>query len=40
VEIDNMNIGEVKSYAKAGHDGWQDLIGHEEQSMGSICVNV
>ena len=32
-----MNIKELKSYAKAHRNGWQDLINHEEEGVGSMC---
>lgn len=28
-----MNIGDLRAYAKVCHDGWQDLVCHEEASM-------
>ena len=38
-EIDNMSIEELRTYAKNYHNGWQDLIIHEEEGMRSVCVN-
>lgn len=35
-----MNIEEVKAQEKGCCDCWKDLIGHEEEGMGSTCVNV
>lgn len=33
-----MNIEDLPSYPNLYHDGWQELIGHEEEGMGSMCV--
>jgi len=38
-EIDNMNTEELKAYAKACRNGWKDLIVHEGEGVGSVCVN-
>ena len=38
-EIDNMSVEDMKTYAKNRHNGWHDLILHEEEGMGTICVN-
>ena len=38
-EIDNMSVEDLKTYAKNFRNGWKDLIVHEEQGMGTICVN-
>ena len=34
-----MNTHEPKAYAKACHNGQQGLILHEEEGVGSVCVN-
>ena len=34
-----MNIEELKAYAKVFRNGWQDLIVHQEESVGSVFVN-
>lgn len=34
-----MNIEELKVYAKCCRNDFQDLIFHEEEGVGSICVN-
>jgi hypothetical protein len=39
-EIDRMSLEEVQAYAKFCHNGWKDLIGHEEGGIGSICVTI
>ena len=38
-EIDNMRIEDLRTYAKNCRNGWQDLIIHEEEGMGFVCVN-
>ena len=38
-EIDNMNVEDLRIYAKNFRNGWQDLIIHEEEGMGTVCVN-
>ena len=38
-EIDNMNVEDLRIYAKNCRNGWQDLILHEEEGMGMVCVN-
>lgn len=34
-----MNIENIKAYAKGYCNGWQDLIVHKEEGVGSVCVN-
>ena len=38
-EIENMNIEELRTYANHCCKGWQDLILHEENGVGLVCVN-
>jgi len=38
-EIENMNIEELRAYAKHCCNGWQDVILHGEEGVGSVCVN-
>ena len=38
-EIDNMSVEDLKTYAKDCRNGWQDLIVHEEEGMGTVCLN-
>ena len=38
-EIDNMSVEDVRIYAKNCRNGWQDLIIHEEEGTGTVCVN-
>ena len=38
-EIDNMNVEDLRIYAKNCRNGWQDLTLHEEEGMGMVCVN-
>ena len=38
-EIENMSIEELRTYVKNFHNGWHNLIIHEEEGMGSLCVN-
>ena len=38
-EIDNMSVEDIKKYAKNCRNGWHDLIVHEEEGMGTVCVN-
>ena len=38
-EIDNMNVEDLRIYAKNCHNGFQDLILHEEEGTGTVCVN-
>ena len=38
-EIKKMNIQELRTYAKYFHNGWQDLLLHEEGGVGWVCVN-
>ena len=38
-EISNMSVEDLKTYAKKCHDGLEDLIVHEEEGMGTVCVN-
>ena len=34
-----MSIEKLRTYPNHCRNGWQDLIIHEEQGMGSVCVN-
>ena len=34
-----MNIEELKSYVNGCRNGWKDLTVHEEEGIGSTCVN-
>ena len=38
-EIDNMSVKDLRIYAKNCRNGWKDLILHEEEGMGTVCVN-
>ena len=38
-EIDNMSVEDLKTYANNCCNGWHDLIAHEEEGMGMVCVN-
>ena len=38
-EIDNMNVEDLRIYAKNCRNCFQDLILHEEEGMGMVCVN-
>ena len=38
-EIDNMSVEDVRTYEKNYRNGWQDLIVHEKEGMGTVCVN-
>ena len=38
-KIDNMNVEDLRIYEKNCHNGWQDLILHEEEGTGTVCVN-
>ena len=38
-EVDNMSFEYLKTYAKNRRNGWHELIFHEEDGMGMICVN-
>ena len=38
-EIDKMNVEDLQIYAKNCRNGFQDLILHEEEGTGMICVN-
>ena len=38
-EIDNMSIEELRTHAKHCRNGWHDLILHEEEGVGSVCLN-
>lgn len=35
-----MSLEDVHSYVKACYNGWKNLIGHEGEGMGSICVTI
>ena len=34
-----MSVEDLKTYAKNCRNGWHDLIVHEEDGMGTVCVN-
>ena len=38
-EIDKMIVEDLRIYAKNCRNGWKDLILHEEEGMGTVCVN-
>ena len=38
-EIDNMSFEDLKIYVKNCRNGLQDLILHEEEGTGMVCVN-
>ena len=38
-EIDNMSVEYLKTYANICHNGWHDLIFHDEEGMGMVYVN-
>ena len=38
-EIDNMNVEDLRIYAKNCRNGLQDLIFHEEEGTGTVCVS-
>ena len=38
-EIDNMNVEDLRIYAKKCRNGFQDLILHEEEGTGTVCFN-
>ena len=38
-ESDNMSVEDLKTYENNCHNGWHDLIVHEEEGMGMVCVN-
>ena len=38
-EIENMSVEDLKTYAKNCRNGWQDVIFHEQDGMGTVCVN-
>ena len=38
-EIDNMYTEDIKEYARACRNGWQELIVNEEEGVGLVCVN-
>ena len=38
-EIENMNVEDLRIYAKIFCNGFQDLILHEEEGTGTVCVN-
>ena len=38
-EIDNMNVEHLRIYEKNCHNDFQDLILHEEEGTGTVCVN-
>ena len=38
-DIDNMSVEDLKTYVNNFCNGWHDLIFHEEEGMGMVCVN-
>ena len=38
-DIDNMNVEDLRTYAKNCRNGLQDLIFHEEEGIGTVCVS-
>ena len=38
-EIDNMNVEDLRTYAINCRNGLQDLIFHEEEATGMVCVS-
>ena len=38
-EIDNMNVEDLRTYAKNCRNGLQELIFHEEEGIGIVCVS-
>ena len=38
-EIDNMNVEDLQTYAINCCNGLQDLIFHEEEGTGTVCVS-
>ena len=38
-EIDNMNVEYLRIYTKNCRNDFQDLILHEEEGTGTVCVN-
>ena len=38
-EIDNMNVEDLRTYAINCRNGLQDLIFHEEEGTGTVCVS-
>ena len=38
-EIDNMNVEDLRIYAKNCRNGLRDLIFHEEEGTGTVCVS-
>jgi len=38
-EIDNMNVEDLRIYAKNCRNGLQELIFHEEEGTGMVCVS-
>ena len=38
-EIDNMNVEDLRTYAKNCRNGLQDLIFHEEEGIRTVCVS-
>jgi len=40
VEVDEMNLEDIQVYAKAFHDGLNDLIGYKGYGTGSVCDTI
>ena len=38
-EIESMSVEDLKTYANNCCNGLQDLIVHEQEGMGMVCVN-
>ena len=38
-EIENMSVEDLRTYANNCRNVWQDLIIHEQDGIGSVCVN-
>ena len=38
-EIYNMNVEDLRTYAINCHNGLQELIFHEEEGTGTVCVS-
>jgi len=38
VKVDFMTLEEVRHYAKICRDGWNNLLGHEGEGRGEVCM--
>ena len=36
---DNISVESLKTYANNCRNGWKDLIVHEQEGIGMVCVN-